>query len=186
MGIQFTSCSLKPKCVTPCWINAIHQLEAEGAFSTGFIVSTCFWNIFMCFHMLFFKVQILSYCCSGDEYLWRENLPLLHNAKGGSGAGDVFPSWNEGRKTSRVSCWHHLVQGSLHCLSSSPSWFCSAFSTSLRKVEFFECMGNNSSTHWCQKYKLIPGGKNVLHHGSFFGQVDLLWDEAAFTLPPLC
>lgn len=65
----------------------------------------------------------------------RANLPLLYNPGGGSGAGDVFPSWNEGRETSRVSCWHHLGQG-LHCLSSYPSWSFSAFSTSPEKWDY--------------------------------------------------
>lgn len=67
----------------------------------------------------------------------------------------------------------------LLCLSSYPAWSCSAFSTWHRKVRLFGCMGNNSLTHWCQKYKLITAGKNVLHHGSFLSKIELfmIWSS---------
>lgn len=47
----------------------------------------------------------------------------------------------------------------LLCLSSSPSWSCSAFSTPHRKVRWFECVVKSSLTHWCQKHELITEGK---------------------------
>lgn len=108
---------------------------------------------------IFFKVLILSYCCSGDEYLWgwvatRGNLPLLHHPNCGSGAGDVFPSWNEGRKTSRVSCWYHLVQGSLFALLVLLSILVLlSFLHIIQKSEI-ECMVNTSLTRWWWKYKI--------------------------------
>lgn len=160
----------------------------------------CFFHWLNCFNLFLkhiyvvlyvvFKAQILSCCCSGDEYLWgwvatRGDLPLLHNPNCGSGAGDVFPSWSEGRKTSRVFFWHHLCRAlCLLCLPSCPSRSCSAFPTSHRKVRLFECMGNNSFSHWCQKYKLITGGKNILNHGSYLGEIDLFMRWSS--LHPLC
>lgn len=162
IGIQFTSCSLKPKFACHSLLDKCNPLVTGWrGFSTGLIVSTCFWNTFMCFHMLFLKSKsslIAAVEMNIHEVeATRGDLPLLYNPEGGCGAGDVFPSWNEGRKTSSVLLGSPGT-GCLHCLSSCPSWSSSAFSTSHRKVGLFECLGNNSSTHWCQKYKLITGG----------------------------
>lgn len=72
----------------------------------------------------------------------------------------------------------------LLCLSSSPSWSCSAFSTPHRKVRLFECMVNSSLTHWCQKHELITGGKMFWVMGPCWAGEMCSWDAAACTLPP--
>lgn len=74
----------------------------------------------------------------------------------------------------------------LLCLSSYSSWSCSAFPTSHREVRLCECMGNNSFSHWCQKYKLVTGGENVLHHGSYLGKIDLFMRWSSLRPPALC
>lgn len=81
-----------------------------------------------------------------------------------------FPGMRVGRQAEclagitlfRALCLLHLF--------SYPSWSCSAFSTSHRKARLFECMGNNSLTHWCWKYKLITGGEKCFASWVFFGQ----------------
>lgn len=81
-----------------------------------------------------------------------------------------FPGMRVGRQAEclagitlyRALCLLHLF--------SYLSWSCSAFSTSHRKARLFECMGNNSLTHWCWKYKLITGGEKCSASWVVFGQ----------------